>query len=263
MTKEKFLLEYLGGTKGDFLANVLVFDKLELLFKENNRSNSKLKTLKYLSNEEGYTGKYPTVEEFESIIAALPQESITSHQLFFLTKDQNYFDILHKYDYNLYKICFEENHYKTVQIESIFKNARYQNVSGGRKETIERYKNQHCEDAFDYLIDFEIFRKDLKINNTNRSTFLENKLKSVLGDNEYNFSDHLNFYKFNSEKQKENKKLLNYSDLYIDLNLSKYKLFESIEKNRYQKQLSKTWLPNEIVLFNETWKPKDYGYMNF
>ena len=110
-------------------------------------------------------------------------------------------------------------------------------------------------------MDFELFAKNIPITDTNRCYFLEEKLKNK--KNDYNFSDYNNFVRFNSDEQKANKTIFNYSDLYIDINLSKYQQFNLIEKNRYQKQLSKTWLPNEIQLFGQTWKPRDYGYMNF
>jgi len=263
MLKEKFLLEYLGGTKGDFFANILVFNKLDLSFKNNNKSNARLKNIKFFSNEEGYAGTTPTVEEFSTVIKSLPNENFTAHQLFFLTNDTKYFEVLASENFKIYKICFEKNHYKTIQLESIFKNIYYTQVTGARKETIEKFKKSADSDEFTYLLDFEMFKKNIPLNDTNRAHFLEEKLKAPVSQHQYNLNDYTMFSKFNSLEQKANKIIFNYNDLYVDVKLSNYQQFNFIDLARYQRQLDKTWLPSEIVLFGNTWKPKDYGYMNF
>jgi hypothetical protein len=67
---------------------------------------------------------------------------------------------------------------------------------------------------------------------------------------------------FNSQKANQHRILWSYQDLYIDINLS-HDFFNDIDMDFYKETVEKSWLPDEIHVFGETWKPREYGYRSF
>lgn len=259
--KGKIILEYIPGTKGDFLARFLTDQSIKLT--ELGRSADLEESLKFLSRYKEDVGYYnPSFDNFEKYLSKKFGKVITAHELFFLSNAKQYYSILQKYNMSIVKICYDKQFYKTIQIEDLFKNSKADYADYKERIIKEHYQNQKIDDAFKFSIDFFLLQRNIEINNTNRAellhNFLSNPITSKLINRQWGLKNEI----FNSEKQKQNKNIINYKDLYIDFNLSN-PIFDEINTELFPSMVAKTWLPEKIVLFSETWKPKDYGYLNF
>lgn len=242
----RYVLEYIGGTKGDMLTTLLI-NKDELKFDELRRAvnrGNKL-FLMELSAQISYAFKNPSIEEFKKRLLISNDKILTAHGLYFLQKKE-YRDVLKELDFKVKKLIFEKRHYQTINIEGVFKNLRV------FSPVFEQAINfQRKEDS--YRIDYYLTKKNIPINNTNRAEALYKTLKN---------DKFLDLKLFNNPKHCLHRDLLSYQDLYIDFNLSD-PFLESLDIESYKNTVEQSWLPDEIHVFGETWKPKDYGYRSF
>ena len=54
--------------------------------------------------------------------------------------------------------------------------------------------------------------------------------------------------------------VIDYKNLYIDKNFKELMVLFDINFESLSEAIEKTWLPNEIDMFGQTWYPKTYGY---
>lgn len=110
---KKYIIEYVGGTKGDMVCRYLLGEPADI--DKKGKTTSISLDLKIL-NPSDYTLDY-----FEEVLSKNEYEYIPSHPLW-VTYDQRYVDLLEKYNYEILSIKFEPKHYITITIESILKN---------------------------------------------------------------------------------------------------------------------------------------------
>lgn len=239
----KYIIEYIPGCKGDMLTGLLNQETLSIgnLRKVDRES---MISLKGFSNPER---EKPSLHVFEEKIKTLTERFTTSHSLYFL--NESYHDVLARLDVKIIKITFEKKHYQTVRIESFFKNLKSRNaVLDQRLDFIS------TSDHDFFNIDYRLKERNIPLTNSNRSEEMHALLRSQAG-----FTNEIIF---NSSKHNQNKILWKYHDLYVEPSLND-DLLQTLDIAMYKKVLEKSWLPEEINAFDETWKPRDYGYRSF
>ena len=116
MTK-KYIIEYFAGTKGDMLCRFLnnLKPALELTGKSRPVMSTVPSWLKLMDPNE------LTLERFEEALSVNPYEYMPAHALW-VVYNPKYLDLIEKYNYEIYSIKFEPEHYVTVIIEALIKN---------------------------------------------------------------------------------------------------------------------------------------------
>ena len=115
---KKYIIEYVGGTKGDMLGRFLngQKSKQDKLGKSDPVSLGMPNWLK-LGNPYDLT-----LDRFEEVLRRNPNEFLTAHPLW-VTYNPDYLELVKKYDYEIHSLKFEPKHYTTIQIESTIKNS--------------------------------------------------------------------------------------------------------------------------------------------
>jgi hypothetical protein len=116
MTK-KYIIEYLGGTKGDMLCRFLnnLKPDLESTGKSKPVKSSVPSWLKIMDPNE------LTLERFDEALSKNLYEYMPAHALW-VTNNKDYRDLLKKYNYEIYSLKFKPEHYVTIIIEALIKN---------------------------------------------------------------------------------------------------------------------------------------------
>jgi hypothetical protein len=133
----KYIIEYLGGCRGDFLCNFLNYGNLILEDEKTSKSKG------FNKNFKSYTSgllKYKTdfnYEKFEIMLQEVSEKYTPSHQMFYF-QDEHY-NLLKKYNFTIYKIIFSEKWYNNILIELLFKNPTHVDLS--ELITAENYLN--------------------------------------------------------------------------------------------------------------------------
>jgi hypothetical protein len=228
-----WVIEYLGGTKGDFLTRFLNNEK----FIQNSLTNKSKVFPIHLTPYE-YIAKNQAVPL--DIFCKILEEGkkyrfINAHELFFLNK-KIYFEELRKRNYSIKKIIFSKKYYKTIYIESFIKNIEF---------TLQNFIDNTCQE------------KDIsKYSDTMKAEIFDTALKS-----EKNFDI---FNVFNHHKSGNlNKNFIDYEEIFVKFNCSDSDIAELICTNEYQQLVEKTWCKNKIEIFGEVWNLSNYGYRDF
>jgi hypothetical protein len=229
------ILEYSAGTKGDFLANLLLGKELTLeKFNKSPFVNPALKHFLHQSTEKNNLDKNQLVKILEKY---KNEKIVPVHNLSILEKF-NVIDLLKEYGYTIKKIHYDKKYYTTVSIESYIKNISAK-ING-----------------VEYAVDKILIERNLEINEKSQQAVFKNVLNYIKNTQYSNFH-HMFNYSFN-----ENKSILQYEDLYINFNLTD-SLFNNIDLENYKAAVARTWCPTEIELFGRTWNLRDYGYLQF
>lgn len=230
------IIEYSGGTKGDFLTQYLTDQKINL--KKFNKTDlveisQRLKSFLYESQNKNDLDTDTLIKLLEELKKF---KFINVHSLEILERF-NVFHLLFEHGYSVKKICYNKKYYKTISIESFVKN-------------INEDKN-----GFETILDHLIVNNNLEINDDNRSQYFENFLNHVKQGKDIVFHHEFN-------KLKNHREIWNYEDLYINFNLEDL-VFQTLNIEDYKAAVAKTWIPNKIDLFGRTWDLTQYGYLQF
>lgn len=115
---EKFLIEYLGGCRGDFLCNFLNYGSIFYEFDNTSKSLSTNKSIKsYLTQINKNT---TNIKHFESILKNISETYTPSHNLTYFTED--HYELLRNYNFKIIKIVFQKKWWNNIWIENVFKN---------------------------------------------------------------------------------------------------------------------------------------------
>jgi hypothetical protein len=146
---------------------------------------------------------------------------------------------------------YSENFLTTIRIEQLFKQYTRPTVFEWVKDFVNESLHQKLENM-EYWIDVELVKFGQDITNQNRIDMLHLLLTfHLVGDIYYTDPGKVGI---------SGTTIVDYKDLYINFNLND-KLFAGYDKELFQHQVSHTWLPPTISVFNTVWKPKDYGYL--
>ncbi|SVB69139.1 uncharacterized protein METZ01_LOCUS221993 [marine metagenome] len=114
---KKYIIEYVGGTKGDMLCRFL--NNIESAQDHTGKSKPiPTQSQPWLKLVNPYD---LTLERFEMEISLNQFKFMPAHPLW-VTYNKDYRDLLKKYNYEIYSIKFKPEHYVTIALESIIKN---------------------------------------------------------------------------------------------------------------------------------------------
>ncbi|NDB57436.1 hypothetical protein EB001_03215 [bacterium] len=117
---EKYLIEYVGGCRGDFLCNFLNYNDIFLETELTSKSICLNKNLRRHINSFEESKENVDYKEFEFILSTISDKYTAVHHLFYLQNE--HYELLKKYNFQIYKIIFSKEWYSNIRVESLFKN---------------------------------------------------------------------------------------------------------------------------------------------
>jgi hypothetical protein len=115
----KYIIEYVGGSKGDLLCRFLNNEISKIETTRSNKTNSSdIGCFNWLKLGCPYQ---LTLDRFEEVLATNTKKYVPAHPLW-VTYDDRYLKLLEQYDYKILQLRFEESQYVTIRIESNLKN---------------------------------------------------------------------------------------------------------------------------------------------
>jgi hypothetical protein len=236
----KYLLDYLGGCKGDFLCNYINDNTLHFADTGILKSNSSHGGLK-IDEERQKNYEF----HLSKNLIILP-----GHKLYELSNT-----ILKQFDCRIIKLNINKKFYNIAAIEFIIKHF----ASPIDKKILIKYHSSDIGKNFKtlkYMIDIVIYENNDVINNLNRINYLFKKLDNL----------HERFSKYDkiNEFYDTVYKIVNYEDLYIN---KKYDFLFEIKPDfdpiHYENLLEKTWLPDIVNVFGYDLDLRKYGYRDY
>ena len=240
MFEKTFIIEYIGGMKGDLLTTFL--NQQEIIFEKYNKTKTfekKLSPWKFCEKFDGewdsrlkYKLKKPPLNWLCNYLDEIKEYKFTNSFEINYLNDEKYRLEFNKRNIVIKKIIFDKKYYKTISLESIFKNFN---------DNIERIHNI-------------INKENLSYNTTNIMTAIDKISEED--------QRHLILY----NKHKKNllyKNIINYEDLYINFSCKDNDLSERLKDDNFKFFVEKSWLPNEIEVFGSVISLKELGYKNF
>ena len=221
--KERYIIEYSAGCRGDFLCNFLNFNNLILRNNETLQSKCSFLHFKTLTNKSFYNKIPPSINELKIVIDKIDNNYTPSHAMHFFKKE--HYNFLKENKFKVFKIKFSRKYYQNIWIESIFKSE---------------------------ASNLEVTDENNNISLQQKSDYIEKKLNEKQ-------SDYSLYYDLFNKKNNENKIMIDYHDLFFDISLKKY--FDFVDENIYKDFLKKIELKKEIELFGKKFYPADYGYV--
>ena len=253
MFKEGFILNYYAGGKGDFLLRFLSNIKPNI-----NQFGQTNHTLNFstIRNKEHYIKCFVDNNNRLKVYNEIMPDYILSmntvwpyvtHALHNLS-DENLLRIQSKF-HNIYDLIIEEDFYKEIFINDIFKN--FSNKIA-EEEIIEIKEKINSEFNGEFFIDSECF---LKFDRTRTNYDDEFRIKFLK-----EYVDSFDDYKIMLDKYKQKQLSRNTNKIYFsklfykpysDL-ISLYTKFNKKEPDLdlFEKLLSKTYVPEEVIFFN-------------
>jgi hypothetical protein len=240
----------MAGTKGDMLTHLLNDTDPEP--RGSGRSTYKygLKGISYLELTE--KNDHIDLNTIGKRLEQNPNRFINGHELYCLHTRAGG-DMLESRSYELYKLVFDKRYYQTVQIEATVKNLPNKGINPLILKFEPHKKDLLNQDS--YHVDYFLLDMDAEITDANRAAYMHDRLKQL------NPSRFDLFNKFGLSSK--NCKVCHYHQLYIDFDIDD-PVFESIGSERLKQYVEKSWLPDVIECFGETWHlARDYGYRNY
>ena len=230
----RWIIEYLPGCKGDLLTTVL--NKMPVIIDEKTRATNNIDSELYSVNRT----KETTIEisKFDESLSKISLTFINQHSSDFLYKKQ-YQESLLKHNFGIKKLIFSPKYYITISLENIFKNY---------------FKSPERRDA-------KILEKYNLVNDYNRIKFFYELIKNHQINCELNFKKYKFFNK--NFKSNFNKDLIDYESLYINFNCGDTEINENINWENFKQLVDKSWLPNKMDVFGETFDLIKMGYRQY
>ena len=115
----KYIIEYVGGSKGDLLCRFLNNETSKIETDRSNKTDpSEIGCFNWLKLACPY---HLTLERFEEVLATNTKKYVPAHPLW-VTHDDRYWELLEYYNYKILQLRFDESQYVTIRIESNLKN---------------------------------------------------------------------------------------------------------------------------------------------
>ena len=234
----KYLLDYLGGCKGDFLCNFVNFNDVFFVgnYKLSNTPNSHFKNK--------ITVNVQKILQQELIIVA-------GHRLDFLDEK-----ILQTNNCKIIKLCIENKFYQTAAVEFFIKKftttiSKVKLLSRLPKKDFFKFHNKAK-----YWIDLELIQLNLDFTNENRLNVLISKLQNTA-------ERFIQYEKLKVDYHTVYKNFW-YGDIYVN---KKYDMLYEIKPDfdpiHYENLLEKTWLPDVVNVFGYDINLRKYGYRDY
>jgi hypothetical protein len=230
---KKYILNYKGGSKGDFLCNFINGFDITLI-DSFNRSQCLAPQFKSL-------GIFDT---------ALPDE-IPNYMIFpthnaHLIPDH----YLRKHNLTVIELLIID-HINTVKIESHFKNfprimdPDFKIKYIKQKNIDPSLRKEFFQNAI-YRIDLQLITEEIALTDANRCK----KLDGLLEDSKF------------EDVVRCGELCLSYEDIFVNKDFRGLAALFPIDHLRLSSEIDKTWLPDKIEIFGKTYRPRDYGYRN-
>lgn len=233
MTK-RYILNYIGGSKGDFLCNFI--NNIPVSLDERNASPSDFGFLKSL-----------TYRNFnDTDIKLINENSCLIFPAHFAHKIP--IEFLNNYNFEIINFVYDSNVLSTIYIEYLFKNLP-KKLQGKDKLGIIAGRTKQSAEAFkqfkevEYFIDINLLLEKKEINNENRIKYLEKRLKNF-------------YFPYKSTGTNE----ISYSKIFIDNDFSELKNFFKINDDKLKFAIANTWLPSTVYAWGKEWDIENYGY---
>jgi hypothetical protein len=238
----KYIIEYVAGCKGDLLARFLNGTEESFSKKENNKTNpldfGGPNWLKLLNPDD------LSIEKFTSVLSNNQQQVISSHPIWHIPKNKDYFLILNELGYKIVKIKFSQKHYITIRLESLFKNLSAPDHQTDPDYIVKKYNRLFFD----------------KKNNLNfdHTKHLQKLLSEDIYESKRKYNDQFLLPIYDTHRT-----VLDYDDLFINFNLSKYEIFQNQNYKQWIDLIEKSWVPPVAVVGDTTYNLEKMGYKNF
>jgi hypothetical protein len=234
----KYLLDYRGGCKGDFLCNFVNFNDVFFV------GDYKKSTTPNYNFKDGSKTKIEKILKQELVIVA-------GHRLDFLDKK-----LLQDNNCKIIKLCIENKFYQTASVEFFIK---YFTTIISKVELLYLLpKKDYFKfvDTAKYCIDLNLIQLNLDLTDKNRLNFLLMSLNNATE----------RYIKYENLKLDYPTVYKNfwYGDIYVN---KKYDMLYEIKPDfdpiHYENLLEKTWLPDVVNVFGYDIDLRKYGYRNY
>lgn len=201
----QYIIEYMGGTKGDLLCRFLNgFDPDISSQRSNVTIPPDIGCINWLRLANPY---HLTLDRFEEVLVTNSHKFLSAHPLW-VTYNKKYLELLDTHDYKIIKLRFEKKHYTTISIESNLKNR------GG-------FVDQDGAAVPRNLIFLQIqtMVQNLRFQGLDWDTFLTSDLNTIgRRDNKNAWNQRSYLFELFLSGNNENREFISYSDLYLNFN---------------------------------------------
>jgi hypothetical protein len=250
----RYILNYIGGCKGDFLCNFInnkvnCLIEMNTLTKKSKPLNGSLKSLSY----QPYNKKIliDTINEFPNT------QIFPTHS----AKIINATD-LEELDLKIINLNITEEYFNTAKIELAFKQ-KFEFIdkkhilsafafNNGKSFNFSSTDIKNLIANVSYHIDFDMYKKGIELNDSNRVKYFTSCLSSIIQyPSKLSNIDIIDF---------ESHYTIDYGTIFIEKDFKDLTQLFDIDSTQLSLQIDQTWLPKKISSWNHTFYPADYGY---
>ncbi len=202
----QYIIEYMGGTKGDLLCRFLNgFDSNIFPERSNVTIPPDIGCINWLRLLSPY---HLTLDRFEEVLVTNSHKFLPAHPLW-VTYNKKYLELLDTHDYKIIKLRFERKHYTTISIESNLKNrGGFVDQTGTPVP-----RNQ-------LILQIQTMVQNLRFQGLDWDTFLTSDLSAISNrrDNKNAWNQRSYLFELFLSDNNENREFISYSDLYLNFN---------------------------------------------
>lgn len=225
----QYILNYDGGTKGDFLCNFINANTVQIE-NTNNKSKSDYDFFKKLF--------YIDFDEISAVEFLKNNVEVKIFPAHFADKIPK--DFLLEHDIRLIHLVADKKYFQTISLESLFKNITNE------------FKKLDIKSEWDQ----KLIKNNMLVDDKNRILLVKKVLDNLKNEIQQKELMNLRIRKHLTYDDI----ILDYKKLYIDKNFTELVELFDIDVNLLSIAIEKTWLPNEIYHFGQVFYPELYGY---
>lgn len=225
----QYILNYCGGTKGDFLCNFINANTIQFE-NTNNKSNSEYNFFKKLLHKD--------FDEINAVEFLKNNSEVKIFPAHFADKIPK--DFLIEHNIRLIHLVADKQYFQTIFLEALFKNITNE------------FKNSNIKSEWDQ----KLIENNMLVDDKHRILLMKKILDNPKDSIQKKALITLRLKKY----QTDDDIILDYKKLYIDKNFTELTELFDIDVDLLSIAIEKTWLPNEIYHFGQVFYPKLYGY---
>jgi hypothetical protein len=243
--EKKYILNYIGGCKGDFLCNFLNNRSIE--FKSNlTRLSSTTQNFKWLYHQDF---NHELFQNFAS-----PDLKIyPAHCSYKIPTD-----ILQNNNLNIINLKFTKEIANNIKIEHLVKTfcQEIDDEMISQFKYFEHLNNipQEIVNKIKFFIDIHLLKYNFELNDDNRMRLLY----AVLGDDTNTY-----YNEFVTDDRSNSDEDLDYETLYIKKDFTTLSKMFEFDSQNLTEFINQTWLPEEIIIWGEKFDLSFFGYTRF
>jgi hypothetical protein len=234
----RYILNYVGGTKGDFLCNYINFGKEYFTDDNVNKSHSRFAFFKSLITLDFHEEKSQAFIDQNKQIKIFPAHRADKIPRNFLKAN----------NIRLVQIIVDMGYLRTIELELLFKTLTLK----VDEDYMRRWYN--IKEYAEYPFDKVLIDRDIKLNDENRFQKLLHRLEKK------NHSVIINQFDKMRKIAAENDIMLDYRSIFINKELSIFNTLFDIDIEALSVAIDRTWLPQYLEVFKQTLDLSEYGY---